>query len=123
MGSMLEETDVAKKQAANTNAEESPCFEDSLADLQGIVQRLEDGSDGLEESLRQFERGIGLLRTCYNLLEGAERRGEILTGFDAAGQPITEPFDDSATVDQGKAGRRGGSGPARGDSPDTGGLF
>src|SRR5262249_24989278 len=74
-----------------------PCFEDSLAELQRIVHRLEEGNLGLETSLLQFQEGIRLLRNCYQILEQAEQKIEILTGADAAGNPVTEKFDASAT--------------------------
>lgn len=75
-------------------------FEDSLAELQQIVGELEDGTLGLEESLRRFEQAVILLRRCYQVLEQAEQRIEILTGRDDEGNPATAPFDTSATLAQ-----------------------
>lgn len=75
-------------------------FEDSLSELQQIVDELEVGQLGLEESMQRFEQGIALLRNCYSTLEAAEQKIETLTGTDAAGQPLTEPFDAAATVDE-----------------------
>ncbi len=72
-------------------------FENSLDDLQQIVQRLEEGELGLETSLSEYERGIGLLRRCYQLLQEAEQKIEILTGFADTGEPQMKPFDASAT--------------------------
>lgn len=87
---------------------ETPRFEASLAELQQIVARLEDGSFGLEQSLAEFERGVKLLRTCYRILEDAEQKVELLVGFNGQGEPVTEPFDASATYDaqEQKVGRR-----------------
>ena len=87
---------------------ESPSFEAALADLQRIVADLEDGRVGLEESLARFERGIGLLKTCYQVLENAEQRIEQLVGMKSDGTPITKLFDASATADAESptAGRR-----------------
>ena len=87
---------------------ESPSFETALAELQRIVTDLEDGRVGLEESLARFERGIGLLKTCYQVLENAEQRIEQLVGMKSDGTPITKPFDASATADADSptAGRR-----------------
>lgn len=83
-------------------------FEQALTELQQVVDDLEEGSVGLEESMRRFERGTALLRHCYGLLEHAEQRIEILTGRDAAGNVETAPFDASATLESAapKAGRR-----------------
>lgn len=39
-------------------------FEKSLAELEQLVARMEQGDLSLEESLKQFERGIALARSC-----------------------------------------------------------
>ena len=54
-------------------------FESALAELEAIVQTLEDGQLPLEQSLQHFERGVALSRTCHARLEDAERRVELLT--------------------------------------------
>ena len=53
-------------------------FEDCLARLEQIVGRLETGNLPLEESLKIFEEGIGLVRSCARYLEDAEKRIEVL---------------------------------------------
>jgi len=90
---------MAKDKAA---AETTPdlSFEDALGALQGIVESLESGSLGLEDSLARFEEGIGLLKTCNDVLEQAEQRIETLTGVDANGNPTTEPMQNEATIDK-----------------------
>ena len=40
---------------------------------------------GLGESLACYEEGVKLLKLCYNLLEQAERKIELLSGVDAEG--------------------------------------
>jgi len=54
-------------------------FEEALSELEGIVQKLERGDVALEESLRLFEEGVRALRRCHELLEGAEKRIQVLT--------------------------------------------
>jgi exodeoxyribonuclease VII small subunit len=78
-----------------------PSFEVALTRLEAIVRDLEEGDLGLAEALTRYETGIGLLKSCHELLERAERKIELLSGFDAEGNPITTPFDDteSATLD------------------------
>lgn len=80
--------------------ETSPSFEESVQELQQIVGQLEDGSLPLEESMQQFERGISLLRNCYQVLEQAEQRIEILTGVSEDGTAETAEFDASATFEK-----------------------
>ncbi len=91
---------MAKKKAAREKPDDAPSFEESVAELQQIVSRLEDGSLPLEDSMSQFERGISLLKNCYQVLEQAEQRIEILTRIGDDGSVETEPFDATATVDQ-----------------------
>lgn len=90
---------MAKRKAAENLTEGTVPFEDSLAELQSIVSELEDGSLGLELSLSRFERGIGLLRQCYAVLESAEARVEILTRFQGNAAPLTAAFESVATFD------------------------
>lgn len=83
-----------------------PSFEQSLSDLERIVQDLEDGELGLTESLARYELGVKRLRACYELLERAERRIELLTGVDPQGNPQTQAFDGTSTLE--KATNQGG---------------
>ena len=57
-------------------------FEKSLAELEAVVESMEHGDLSLEESLKRFERGIELTRTCQRALEEAEQRVKILTAHD-----------------------------------------
>ena len=66
-----------------------PTFEEALENLEAIVHELEEGQIGLAEALARYEQGVKLLKQCFNLLEGAERKIELLSGFDAAGNPVT----------------------------------
>lgn len=54
-------------------------FEEALAELEQIVERLETGDLTLEESLALFERGQKLARLCNQRLESATLRVEQLT--------------------------------------------
>ena len=94
---------MAKKKAARKSDDSTPSFEESVAELQQIVGTLEDGSLPLEESMSQFERGVGLLKNCYQVLGQAEQRIEVLTGIDEDGSVQTEAFDATATVDRPRA--------------------
>jgi exodeoxyribonuclease VII small subunit len=104
---------MSKRSKPESEAE-SPSFEESLAELQSIVDALEDGELGLAESLAKYERGVAHLRNCYETLAAAEKKIELLTGFDAAGNPITQPFDDAATSTENQvSSRQRPSSPAR----------
>jgi exodeoxyribonuclease VII small subunit len=56
----------------------TPDFEAALAELESIVARLEQGELPLEESLRQFERGVALTRLCQKALSQAEQKIRVL---------------------------------------------
>jgi exodeoxyribonuclease VII small subunit len=78
---------------------EEPRFEQALAALERIVERLEKGELTLEESLTLYEEGIRLSRLCHGKLEEAEGKIEMLlkdgTGepaLDAQGRPKTKPL-------------------------------
>lgn len=110
--------------AATADAAEQhpPSFEQALSELQGITQRLEDGSGGLEASLQEFERGVKLLRTCYQLLETAEQRIEQLVRFNDSGEPELAPFDATATAGQPAGKRRAPRKAVTKEPEDAGGL-
>lgn len=83
-----------------------PTFEQALTQLEQIVRKLEEGQLGLSDALGQYEAGVGHLKRCYDALEKAERKIELLAGVDAAGNPITRPFDDAELTLEVKAGSR-----------------
>ena len=65
-----------------------------MGEIEQIVLGLEGGQWSLAESLREYERAIGRLKTCYRLLDSAERHVALLAGFDADGNPITEMLEE-----------------------------
>ena len=65
-------------------------FEDSLAELEQLVSQLEQGDISLEESLKSFERGVTLTRTCQQALQEAEQKVQIL--IEKNGTQTLEPF-------------------------------
>ncbi|MGH8129772.1 MAG: exodeoxyribonuclease VII small subunit [Steroidobacteraceae bacterium] len=69
-----------------------PDFEAALAELEEIVHRLEQGELSLEESLRQFERGVVLTRGCQKALRQAEQKIRVL-GRTGDGEVVEQDFD------------------------------
>jgi exodeoxyribonuclease VII small subunit len=68
-------------------------FEASLERLTTIVERLENGDLGLEESLALFEEGIRLARHAQERLDAAEKRVEELIATDEEGEPVIRELD------------------------------
>jgi len=67
-------------------------FEDSLEELEQLVEQMEQGDLSLEESLKSFERGVKLTNTCQKALQSAEQKVQIL--LEKNGKQTLEPFDD-----------------------------
>lgn len=70
----------------------SSLFESSMDELEQLVAQMEQGEIPLEESLKLFERGIKLTRTCQQALQDAEQKVQIL--LEKNGTPTLEPFND-----------------------------
>ncbi len=66
-------------------------FEESLAELESIVEKLEKGQLSLDESLVLFEKGIKLVRECNDKLKNARQKVEQL--IEENGALRTEPFE------------------------------
>jgi exodeoxyribonuclease VII small subunit len=57
-----------------------PSIETAMQELETLVETLEQGDLPLEESLKAFERGVILTRTCQEALNEAEQKVKILSG-------------------------------------------
>ena len=78
---------MAKKKLENLS------FEESLNELETIVQSLEQGDLNLEESMAQFERGLNLSQLSQVKLQSAEQKVKIL--LDKNGTSQLTDFDSS----------------------------
>jgi exodeoxyribonuclease VII small subunit len=72
-------------------------FEQALQELETLVKRMEQGEISLEDSLKDFERGIELTRACQKALQEAEQKVQILMEKD--GQMRVEPFASDDLLD------------------------
>ncbi len=79
---------MAKKKLENLS------FEESLNELDTIVQSLEQGELSLEESMALFERGLNLSQLSQVKLQAAEQKVQIL--LDKNGTAKLTDFDSSA---------------------------
>jgi exodeoxyribonuclease VII small subunit len=73
-------------------------FEQAMVQLERIVETLERGDNDLSSALSQYERSVRLLTHCQRLVEKAEQSVALLSGVDAEGNPISTPFDATATI-------------------------
>lgn len=72
---------------------QTPVFEQTLAQLEVLVSRMEDGQLSLEEALSAFETGIKLTRECQQALQQAELKVQMLTRADAEPEAFTDARD------------------------------
>lgn len=72
-------------------------FEESMGRLEQIVRSLEQGNVALEESLKLFQEGTQLVRSCSQLLDNAQLQiQKVLTASD--GSPVMEDVDDEGNL-------------------------
>ncbi|WP_241087431.1 exodeoxyribonuclease VII small subunit [Candidatus Vondammii sp. HM_W22] len=69
----------------------APSFEEALTELETLAETLEQGDLSLEESLKSFERGVELTRTCQQALKEAEQKIQVLS--DRRVSAGLEPLD------------------------------
>lgn len=72
-------------------AKKAPQLEQSLDQLEALVERMESGELTLEESLSAFEQGVKLTRECQQALTQAEQKVRILLEQDPDAEPT--PFE------------------------------
>ncbi len=76
---------MSKKATADSS------FEQNIAELEAIVQKLEHGELALDDALQQFERGVGLARLSQQQLQQAEQKVQILLQ-QGSGEQL-QPFE------------------------------
>ncbi len=80
---------TAKKSASKSSDLD---FEAAIKELESLVERMEQGDQSLEQSLKDFERGVELTRTCQKALKQAEQKVHLL--LEQSGQAELTPFED-----------------------------
>lgn len=78
----------------NMNKNEKMSFESATKRLEEIVALLERGNTSLEESLRLYEEGVGLVRACNDALDNAEKRIKVLVG-DGSGEMTEKDYSEN----------------------------
>jgi exodeoxyribonuclease VII small subunit len=69
-------------------------FASTLKELEVLAGRLEDNDTPLEQSLKEFEIGIQLIRQAQKTLQEAEQKVQLLLEKDGA--PVTQPLANDA---------------------------
>ena len=68
----------------------APGFADTLTELEALVDRLEDTDTPLEQSLKDFESGVQLIRQAQKALQEAGQKVQML--LDQDGEPVAVPL-------------------------------
>ena len=69
-----------------------------MQELEALVTRMEKGDRSLEDSLKDFERGVELTRTCQTALRDAEQKVQKLVAESGQAAALA-PFDDEDEPD------------------------
>ena len=69
-------------------------FEDSLAELESIVDRLENGQGSLDDAITAYERGSQLKRHCQTKLDEARMKVEKIRLPEDGGSAVVSDFDE-----------------------------
>ncbi len=83
---------VKKTAKKSTSKSRELDFEATIRELESLVERMEQGDQSLEQSLKDFERGVELTRSCQQALKQAEQKVQKLQ--EQTGQTELTPFDD-----------------------------
>jgi exodeoxyribonuclease VII small subunit len=81
-----------KKSPKKSDTSKTVNFEAAMQELESLVARMEKGDRSLEDSLKDFERGVELTRLCQTALRDAEQKVQKLISDN--GQNVLVPFDE-----------------------------
>ena len=72
---------AAKKPIKTETADDASglSFEEAMNQLETLIERIESGEVGLEESIAEYERGVKLIQRCKGVLAASEQRVEELS--------------------------------------------
>lgn len=82
---------ITKPAAGTEQDAPGPTFEESIAQVESIIERIESGEMGLEDQIEQYAKGAELLKRCRDVLDRCEQRVEEITAeLDRDGAAPTE---------------------------------
>ncbi len=73
-------------------------YEQAVAELETLIDRMESGETPLEESLADYERGVGLLKRCREIITQAEQKIEYLKAAARSDDDESADSDAGATA-------------------------
>lgn len=86
---------MAKRNEKDT--QQQPSFEQAMAELEELIEKIEAGQVGLEECLTHYERGMALIARCKSVLGAAQTKiAELNIGPDGSLKVPASPDADDA---------------------------
>ena len=86
-------TCLGKLHAMARSKDKPPSFEQAIEQLEAIIENIESGQVGLEQSIAQYEQGMKLIKRCRSILDTAEKRIADLDTDDQGGLRIVNGQD------------------------------
>jgi exodeoxyribonuclease VII small subunit len=74
-----------------TRKTKTPDLETSIAEINTLIEQMEQGELTLEQSLERFQRGVSLIKHCQKVLQEAEQKVQILM-LDNGGEEL-HPYE------------------------------
>lgn len=82
---------MSKKKTTTQSAPDAPDFEAAVAQVEELIDKIERGEIGLEESVAAYERGVKLIQRCRGILDTAEQKIiELTERPDSADKPRSD---------------------------------
>ena len=78
----------------NEKSKKNAGFEQALGELETLIAQLESGELSLDQSLKQFKRGVELTRHCQGILDQAQQVVEQLIDPDDESSAVPFESDD-----------------------------
>ena len=99
--------------------EDEVSFEQAMERLDEIVSSMEGERMSLEDMVRSYEEGVGLLRVCRNRIDTAKRRVEMITADLEGNKAALAPFDPAAAAPESAGGADEGEPKSKGRRSKT----
>jgi len=90
-------TDQSTEQQTQTD---QLSFEQAIEQLEQLIEKIESGEVGLEESLKHYEQGTELIKRCRSILDSAEQRISELTESESGQLQVEQTSDDTSSSNE-----------------------
>lgn len=80
----------------NSEAPQELSFEEAMANMEKIIQRLEEGEVPLEKAIELFQEGMNLSKTCHQKLQKVETKMDQIMQEDGEMKELLMQEDDMA---------------------------